>query len=373
VRVEADGYQRAQSREIKSDEGNVTIDFELEPGENVNVTVMAPNGAPAAGAKAALGVAGSQINVDNGAIDDGSTYATRLEIGETGQLSFPQPDEPHQLVIAHPAGFAYLKSSDGAIPETLKLTPWARVEGVFKIGSQPVSGVTLNISTNAIQSYDQGAPNIFTTHETTTGADGSFVFERVMPGKGRIGRRILLMVDDGATEVTSSKMVPVELRAGETTRIELGGDGRPVIGKLAPPAGHGEKVLWNFAIIHASIRLPELKSPPAPADTKNDPERYRAWWNEWQATDEGKAWQMAAEENRRLRETSPSFSSSIAPDGSFRIDDMPAGEYRLSVRFNQHPAGQLMNYGFSVPVAEDGEPTKPVDLGVLTLEKVQQR
>jgi hypothetical protein len=247
------------------------------------------------------------------------------------------------------------------------------VEGVFTVGLQPAAGVTLNINSNAIHSYGQGQPHIFTTHRTTTGAGGSFVFERVLPGKARLGRRILLMVDDGATEVTSSKMVPIDPAAGETTRVDLGGVGRAIIGRLAPPVNYKEKVLWNFALIHARAHLPQLKSPPVPADARNDNEKYRDWWKRWIETDDGKAWSKASQENQLLRERSPYFTASVARDGTFRIDDVSAGNYRLSVRFSEHPAGQLLNYDFSIPAADDVNASQPVDLGVLTLKKVSQR
>ena len=48
VRVEADGYMPAVSREIKGDEAKVTIDFELLKGKTVAVTILTPDGAPAA-------------------------------------------------------------------------------------------------------------------------------------------------------------------------------------------------------------------------------------------------------------------------------------------------------------------------------------
>ncbi len=48
VGVEADGYMRAVSREIKGDEAKVTIDFELLKGKTVAVTILTPDGAPAA-------------------------------------------------------------------------------------------------------------------------------------------------------------------------------------------------------------------------------------------------------------------------------------------------------------------------------------
>jgi uncharacterized GH25 family protein len=369
VRVEASGYKAAVSREIKPDEGNVTIDFQLEKAENIAPLILTPDGAPADGAKIAIGVAGSQINIENGDIDNGSTYAAQLTADDGGRISFPPQDTPFQLVITHAAGFAHLKSAEAEIPETITLTPWARVEGVFRVGSQPVSGARLDINSSTIHSYGDDVPRIFTQHEATTGAGGVFVFDRVLPGDARIGRRIVYMVDDGATEVSSSKMVPIELAAGETTRIDLGGDGRAVVGKLAPPPGHTEKVLWSFARVQVQIDSKLPKSPEPPADVQNDREQYQAWWKQWSTTDEGKAWHEAYKTHERERVVTPYFYASAGRDGTFRIDDVPAGDYVLSVTMHEHPIGRLSNHRFTVPAAEADQADQPVDLGVLTLDK----
>ena len=61
--------------------------------------------------------------------------------------------------------------------------------------------------------------------------------------------------------------------------------------------------------------------------------------------------------------------SLVACNGSFHIDDMPAGKYVLNVHFSQYPAGRLSNYRFSVPETAGGEPAPPLDLGVLTLDR----
>ncbi|MGE5191977.1 MAG: M56 family metallopeptidase, partial [Deltaproteobacteria bacterium] len=76
VRIEAAGYQAAVSRDVGSDEGNVTIDFELHKAAEVEAMVLTPEGKPAAKAQLALGIAGSQINVFNGTFGH-QTYATK--------------------------------------------------------------------------------------------------------------------------------------------------------------------------------------------------------------------------------------------------------------------------------------------------------
>jgi hypothetical protein len=368
LRIEADGYRVAVSRDIKSDEGTVQVDFALVGAKDVAGTVLAPDGRPAAGAKIAIGVAGSQIMVKNGQIDR-QTYAAQCDADESGRFQFPAQDGPFQLVIIHSAGFAYLKSAEQEIPSTIILTAWASVEGTFRVGSKTVPNARIEINSHDVNSYGDGVPNISTEFEATTGPGGQFVFERVFPGRGHIGRGILRMVYQGATEVTSQTMIAASFPAGKTTHIDLGGSGRQVVGKLAGPAGSNEKVLWQFAGIDADVDLPALKSPTVPADVEKDPARRKAWWTKWQATAEGKAWRAEYEKYDKLRRESPYIFATADRDGAFHIDDVPAGSYLLRVRFDEHSASHLSNYRFTVPPIDGGRASKPLDLGTLTLEK----
>ncbi len=367
VRIEADGYQVATSRDIKTDEGEVEIDFQLQPAKDIAATITSASGEPAAGAKIALGVAGSQISVKNGDIDDGSTYATRLDVDETGRFSIPGRDEPFQLVITHPTGFAYLKSTDGPVPSNVSLTPWARLEGTFRVGPRPAPTVEITLSIDSVHSYGDDVPNIFTHHDVVTDRVGRFVFGRAFPGNGRIGRRISLTVDEGATEVVSSQKVSVELSAGETRQIDLGGAGRPVLGRLMPPTDYADKVHWSFALVNVRADLPPPKAPTTPVEVQDDREKHKAWWESWKRTDEGQAWQAAYRAFEELRSKSLYITASVDRDGTFRIDDMPAGDYSLRVRSSQHKAGQLMDYRFSVPKIDGDRSDQPFDLGELVL------
>jgi beta-lactamase regulating signal transducer with metallopeptidase domain/uncharacterized GH25 family protein len=368
VRVEATGYQVAISRDIMTNEGEVEFNFELQPADDIAAVIVTATGEPAANAKIALGVAGSQIAIDQGDIDDGSTYATRLDANADGFFSIPARNEAFQLVITHPSGFAHFKSVDGPIPNRIALTPWARAVGTFRIGTRPAPNVVLSMSDGGIQSYGDDAPRIFTHHDVTTGKGGRFVFERVFPGKGRVGRRIPLMAVDGATEVTSSQRVLTEFIAGKTTQLELGGKGRKVIGKLAPPADYSGRVLWNFALVKVEADLERPPSPTPPADVRDDPDRRQAWWDAWIATDEGKRMLITYEAYDKRRSESPFITASVDRDGSFHIDDMLSGDYVLKVRFSKTAPGSLSGYRFSVPPMNDHPVAEPLELGTLTLE-----
>ena len=304
VRIEADGYQTAVSRDIKSDEGSISIDFELVKGSGIVGKVVTPRNVPASGAKVALAVGTSQIIIKNDAIYDSSTYSMREDTDEAGRFNFASQSTDFQLVITHPSGYAHLSSSaEWPLVRIIHLEPWSRAEGTFRIGRAPVPHVPITIQSSATGPRARNGPRVFTFHDATTGPDGRFVFDRVLPGSGRIGRRITL-TEGGATEIASSVMVAANFPAGETVRIDLGGTGRPVVGKLRPPEGFNENVRWNFALVTGR---PDLIAG---------------------------------------RREGPSFTTFVGPDSTFRIDDVPQCSYVLYVFFQRDRVGQLQDHRF---------------------------
>ncbi len=376
VRIEADGYQAAVSRDIQSNEGEITINFELEKGKDVAATIRTPDGQPAAKAEIALGIAGSQIQVKNGEFRKNSTYAARQTADDAGKFHFPAQETEFQLVILHPQGYAHLKAASDTMPATISLNPWARVYGVFRVGEHPGANAPITIMSSALHSYGNDVPSISTEYETTAGKDGRFAFDRVFPGSGRIGRNIVMMVDRGATEVTSCCLTAVNFQSGESIEINLGGTGRPVIGKLQPHDEFDETVNWSFELIDVREAgqdiPPQPELPPVPDDVKDDPTKRVAWWKKWKETGAGQefaAWEAAVQAIEEFDQTRPYFRASIERDGSFRIDDMPAGDYRMSIWFGRNTAGSLHDFRFTVPKMEAARSDTPLDLGILRLEK----
>jgi hypothetical protein len=326
VKIESSGYLPAESRDIKSDEGKISLEFALKKGRDIAATVLTPQGAPAAKAQIAMGIAGSQISIKNGEFD-GQTYATRSTTDESGRFSFPPQATHFQLVILHPSGYAHIKSGDEPISETIPLTAWAQVTGTFRIGDRLVSGVPITINVDTVHSYGKEVPSIFVHHDVTTDRDGEFRFDRVVAGNGWIGRRMMLTVENGATEVTSSIMYPANFKPGQAARHDLGGNGISVMGRLQAPETFKDPILWNFALVTARMDVP----PP-------------------------------------LRNSAPSITASLDRNGSFRIDDMPAGDYRLDVRFNRGAPGRLADQRFTVPASNPGQTGQLIDLGTLELQ-----
>ena len=371
IRIEADNYEVAASRAIKPTEGNVTIDFSLEPAKDIAANILTAAGKPAAGAEIAVGVAGAQITIKRGRLRNISTYATRLKSDVKGQFRIPPRTDPFQLVILHSAGFAHLKSTAGPIPAEIKLTPWARLEGTFRVGKEIVPHVSLALVNNGIDVYKDNEPHISTQNEVKTDTNGRFVFDRVFPGNGQVGREIVWMVNEGSREATSSRRVPVEFVAGKTTTLNLGGDGRRMIGKLVPPADYSGKVLWNLGSLwlEGESNLPEMPMLPI-KESKQTDQQHQAWIKEWIKTKEGKAWQVAYESYLKDVSEIPRFTISIAGDGSFQIDDVPAGKYTLKLWSHGSIQASLKPLSITVPAIKADQTTEPIDLGDLILEKL---
>lgn len=368
VRIESLGYETATSRDIQTDEGQITIDFALKPATTNEVQVVTADGDPASGARVAMGAAGSQISVKNGSITDSSTYAKQFVTDEQGIFKYPAQPGRHQVVITHEAGFAKIDATS-APPSEVTLTPWARVEGQFFVGPEPGANVRLELSSSAIDTYGKETANIFTRQHATTASDGRFLFERAFPGTSRIGREIVMMVNEGATEVTSTVRIAHDLKAGKTHTTTLGGSGRAVSGRLIPPDDWTEKVDWKQLTVSARVNLPALARPQPPVAIQKNAEAVKRWRQEWLASEAGQRFLEAVEKQEAVRRNAPYATATIAADGSFRIHDMPAGNYLLSVWGSSGPRLRLDAFAVTVLPVDGGGLGKAVDAGEIRLSR----
>ena len=366
VRFEAVGYKVATARDIKMDEGTIEINVELLPAKIIAPVVLTPQGKSAAGASIALGVAGDQLSIRNGDFRDSGHYATTMTTDANGRFSMPERSEPFLMVIVHPDGFASL-TNDGEIPETIELSEWARSEGSYRINGEPAAGIRVEYHSNDLPSFTNSPnqPSVQIATFGKTDADGRYVLERVFPGTGRIGRSISFFVNDGASEATSAKLVPVEFQVGKTLTIDFGSSKQAVVGKLLPPEGVAEPIAWSFARITVEADLPVPPTPVPPAEIGDDIEKQNKWFEIWMETSEGKNWMLKYQAAEAQRDQIPNYTVSVDRDGSFRIDDIPAGSYTLQLYGDKRLPGSLPEIKFTVPA--DSEAASAMDLGEFKL------
>ena len=164
----------------------------------------------------------------------------------------------------------------------------------------------------------------------TTKQGGRFVFEQVMPGTINVTRNVL---GSGIGSSWSSYVGTIEVKPGETTVWTIGGTGRAVVGKVTVPTAVDFRQ-FTARIVVKPDDLEDLKTPIIPNEYLPDPFaddqascdlRLLAWYQ----TDEGKEYQRRSERNNRAVRNLRFCV--LQRDGTFRFDDLPAGEYALVI------------------------------------------
>lgn len=381
LRVEADGYQPARSEVLRIDGGEQVCDFQLHKGTSITGTVRCPDGQPAAGAKMYLVEVGKTLFLADGMVPRewaGKTATT----GPDGRYELPPAVGDWLLVAIHADGYGELTTAAWAQAPDLPLQPWARIEGTCYLGANRRPDTPVNFSLSRLDSFGlrlngaSNAPRVQCIPRTRTDADGHFVFPRVAPGEGQISS------GDVGTEPHSpipERWTRVKLPAGKTLRVTFGGSGRPVVGRIVLPTRDGAPIAWSGVdgTLYPSVRVdpPQPERPPF-LDESSEEARKRA--QEWIKTADGKAYGEAMMRHQKARSKAMANVDNwgcrfrVAKDGSFRIEDVPAGYYKLHVCFTaadgpdlrvKTVAGTVME--FEIPETPGGRSDEPFDLGTI--------
>jgi hypothetical protein len=294
--------------EVVASGAETRVDVGLARGAGPSGTVRLRGGRTAAGARLVLvGARGTASLTGTGELHSGSGDVARAESDAEGGFELRPVLAPLLLAAAHPRGFALVPLSRGPAPSELVLDPWGRVEGDVRRGGRWAGHEILTLEA----AEERAALAI--TLQTESDASGRFTFEHVPAGAYRIAFRRRLE-NAGVSRPTQVRVVRAE--AGRTVRVELGGRGRLLVGKIEF-VGRRQPIAWNT--FHH--RLEALESPSGVIE-------------------------LAVE---------------FSPFGSYRIEDVPEGRYRL----------RLQIPGFAQPVVRDvdvppGPAAVPVNLGTMT-------
>ena len=363
LRIEADGYMPAISRAIRDDEDEPVVNFVLHKGSGVAGDVRLLDGSPLAGADVVLVTSSQPAFINNGQPPnrDGNRA---VKSGADGRFAFPAQEPPYRIVVLHDRGFAEQASDANSSSAVFNLTvrPWGRVEGSLRIGSRPAAGESLTLA-YALQG-DTPDTRPWWSGEVVCDASGRFVFERVMPGEVSVSRKIQIR----PMTTSSSHSVQVDVVAGETARMVIGGTGRPIIGKVTAAGAIADQVDWSYSLNWLHRKQPQAE-PPAGLD--NDAKQK--WHEAWRKSPAGKA-------SRRAQRW---YAVKLEPDGSFRTEDVEAGPYELFIRVNERPldpykvglGSNLLGSArrdVTVPEMPDGRSDHPLDLGTISLEPAKK-
>src|SRR5205823_1150002 len=153
-----------------------------------------------------------------------------------------------------------------------------------------------------------------------TDKEGRFTLDRGPPGKAAVALGVHTGQSQfGTTHSGFTQMQKIDVKAGETAQVTIGGTGRPVVGRVNVPAELTGKFSW--ADVSASVSSRADFHPPAlPEDYDQMDQAARTkFQQEWAKSPEYQAYRKAMGDRRY-------FTVKVEPDGSFRCDDVPAGD-----------------------------------------------
>ena len=345
VRVEADGYLPGDTPVFKIADGDQNFEIKLRKASQLAGRAVDAQGKPVAGVDVIL-LATQGIQLQNGKTpehDRGENPS--VTTAADGTFKFPPQTDRFLLIATGDAGYGesdLIEPSklDASKPLEVKVQPWGRIEGVVMIGTKPAAGAKVQTWEN--REHRPNGPNVFHQFEAPVDKDGKFVIPRIKSGEVRVGRFVQL--SDNMT--TTTHAVKVDVKPGETQKVQIGGKGRPVVGRLELPHDlqpGGRAWVPEHATLNTRVDRAAMERPPVPEELKGDPEKLRAWYEKWKDSDEGKAYAAKAE---AIQDAQKHFPVKIErPNGTFRIDDVEPGTYTLSVSIADPPAANQCGTG----------------------------
>jgi RNA polymerase sigma factor (sigma-70 family) len=281
-----------------------------------------------------------------------------------GRFSLARPAEPYVVLVVSARGVALKTSAELAAAPEVTVESWGRVEGTVRVG--PQAGAALEVRAHTYRSASPDEPAVGFQYQTRADARGRFLFDRLPPGTISISRA----VPNGRSGTSFTNTVSVEVPAGRTVSANVGGMGRPVIGRIARPAD--TVALIDFAESPGWLIADQPR--PFPADFRSwPPHRQRYWMQAFSRTEEGKAYLRGQGQ----------YVATLKKDGSFRFEDVLNGRYTLTLRIQKGAAGARRASGpaiagmvqrtVDIPELPGGRSDEPLDLGALEMTLADYR
>jgi len=366
LRISAPQYGTLVSEPFEPSQRLVAFDGELskipdaDDGDVVTGVVRRPDGEPLADATVAVstGVPNVWVPIDSGKVLDPTNKITQTETDAQGRFTLPAQPEPFTIFAFNDAFMVEASHEDLEKSTELVTRPWGRLEGQAFMGTEPATGFEIHLFT--YRSNSSALPNVLNSDSVATDEEGRFQINQVLPGYVGISAR--RSTEDGDL-LGSRQYTIVTVKSGETTKVTIGGQGRPVVGRIATPEDFDRDV--DFSESELSLKIESNSASryvPPDAWTAEDLSRKRHAAYE---TPESMAYMGGRLQLTRIR---------ISADGSFRVEDIPAGTYRLEFRLgtpaNIDRQGRRLaplKHFFTVPEIPGGRSDEPLDLGVIPM------
>ena len=349
----AEGYLPAETPVFQTQEPQ-TYNFELKKGSGPKGKVLLPNGEPAIDAQVAT-LGWSYLSLSKAAFNSNSSDRDSVNKTDSqGRFELAAVLANPDLMMVHKEGFAEISSDELAKSKTVTLKPWAAIKGTYKFGTKPGTNVMLMVAHE--RDGMRGVNYDWEQFKTETDEKGSFAFTLVPPGH----RALVRLIQVSPRSWSWSHIREIDLQPGQTLDVVYGGEGQPVKGKLTPP-DKMKSIDWQNSSGYFNSQFAQ---PPGPRRT---PEEQKAYFK--------------SAEYKEARKKMKNFAFKIQNDGSFFIDNVPAGTYSLNIDVREPgnennpwnaPMIGSIHKEITVSEAPGGCTDEPMDLGELKLESPQR-
>ncbi|QDT70294.1 hypothetical protein MalM25_32400 [Planctomycetes bacterium MalM25] len=251
------------------------------------------------------------------------------ESDSEGRFELPQEIVRTRVIASHPKGIARIRLEPGAERVELRLEPLGRIEGRCVWNGEPGAKQKLYLFASAHQD------------RTTTDSEGRFVFENVPPGEAGIGRNSSPNGTDRYVCMDPSARLLV--KGGETTSCVLGGEGRPVVGRVT---GYSD---WRNVRVSVHLR----RSWPSMSLRGSDDPTVGAFWG------------FVHSKIYRHYDTE---EVSVSEEGVFRVDHVPAENW--AVVATERKGDEILRQGestFQIAMMPGGSSQVPKEIGAIEL------
>jgi beta-lactamase regulating signal transducer with metallopeptidase domain len=315
--------------------------------DELTLTFVGADSKPLGGASVTVAGSGALIIVTNGELKSHGSAIETVLTDKGGQARIRRlADKQSRVLALHPSGYALLDSSQIGTSPTIHIPAWAAIEGTAMIGTKSAAGKRVGLFTFPILHQDHNNSIEFNS-AAVVDASGHFRIERVPPGKVNVGIE-QTMREGPFTSVGYPQSVPVTVGPGEVAQVTIGGKGRPVIGHILTPPGVGQSIDWAYARTNLSNKSFPRRTPGVE--------------------------QMI-------------ISIPVGADGSFRVEDVSAGEYKIEVKampsfIRDDPNNNYFSRGdeviadasmpFTIPPMPEGRSDEPFDVGAIQLASKPQ-
>lgn len=374
LEAQGDGYSPKRITNEVTGTAEVHITIELVKASPAAGVVLTPSGEPAAGATIAVCGPDQWVQMNKAAkLEIGSHSQASGTIADAqGHFKLPAKYAADRVVVAHPSGFAELPFSAVGSNTAIILQPYGRIQGSVHIGGKASCEETVRLSNIP------WSPSRVSIHlAARTDVDGAFHFDSV-PGGEWLVQRELNNRPEGELGIhfpAYSHGLQIVVRSGETSQVALGGTGHAVIGRAIAP-DPGVPISWTENMVSLILKVPgpEAPKPPMRGEFPSDQafqvaqqsfsERSRAYWT--------------SPQGRELQRLQRAYRAMFDSDGSFRLADVPPGDYSLKIELVNLPrkpgpdfynVSSLASLELDVTIPSTETNGIPVDLGDLQLTK----